>query len=74
MNAEDVLPWKVPCVCCEGIGHLHENPNTLTLGDISCEVECWYYLCDTCGSEFATGECVDFNAKIAREFYRRGRT
>ena len=71
MNGPDELPWEASCVCGEGIGYLHATPNTLSIDGVTSEVDCWCYLCDTCGYEFATGECVDFNAKIAREFYRR---
>ncbi|QDP66528.1 MAG: hypothetical protein Tp1111DCM1126091_34 [Prokaryotic dsDNA virus sp.] len=74
MNGTDELPWEASCICGEGVGYLYAHENTLEAYGLKETVDCWGYLCDTCGSEFATGECVDFNAKIAREFYRRGRT
>jgi len=68
-----LIPAITPCnICGEGIGYLYAHENTLESHGLK-TVDCWGYLCDTCGSEFATSECIDFNAKIAREFYRRGR-
>jgi len=48
-------------VCEEGLVTLQVTTNTLNSGK---QVPCYYWLCDTCGSEYADSDLVDVNAKL----------
>lgn len=69
MKTSEDLDTTASCPCGEGVGYLYTHENTLEADGVAEIVDCWGYLCDTCGSDFATGDCIVVNAEIAREFY-----
>tara|TARA_R100000388_G_C7199892_1_gene137948 strand:- start:265 stop:480 length:216 start_codon:yes stop_codon:yes gene_type:complete len=69
MKTPEDLDTTASCPCGEGVGYLYAHDNVLENENTTGVVDCWGYLCDVCCGHFATGDCIDVNAEIAREFY-----
>lgn len=62
MKNDAPTPQSNCSVCEQGHITLHHTVNTLSDGRV---VKCWYYLCSSCGSEYADADLMTRNIEEA---------